>query len=266
MIYRSYNNGGNFFGMGLMLFFMFGGFKVLFLLLPLFISLFPVLIGGYFLVKVMGRIVNNKQLHQHVHTQSNERLHYVELMIHILVQAIKADGSVDQREIQQILSYFQQRLSFNPIQLKWVHDLIQHALRQHYDIHEICNEFNAQFKDDEKQICCELVFEVIAADNTITKEEQAFAETVCKLLKIDQAYFDHLKQKYFKFSSDKDYAVLGVSEQASATEIKQAYKTLCKKFHPDKVQHLGDEFKVFADEKIKEINLAYDNLSKKTAA
>jgi DnaJ like chaperone protein len=34
-------------------------------------------------------------------------------------------------------------------------------------------------------------------------------------------------------------------------------------YHPDKVGHLGEEFKRVAEEKMKEINMAYDFFKKK---
>ncbi|MCI8546900.1 MAG: J domain-containing protein [Clostridia bacterium] len=52
------------------------------------------------------------------------------------------------------------------------------------------------------------------------------------------------------------YEVLGVSETATNKEIKKAYKTLVKKYHPDVFK--GE--KSFAEEKIKQINEAYDTL------
>jgi DnaJ like chaperone protein len=33
-------------------------------------------------------------------------------------------------------------------------------------------------------------------------------------------------------------------------------------YHPDKVRHLGEEFRKVAEEKMKDINAAYDYLSK----
>lgn len=53
------------------------------------------------------------------------------------------------------------------------------------------------------------------------------------------------------------YDILGVSKDASTSEIKKAYKKLVKKYHPDVFQ--GD--KNTADEKIKELNEAYETLS-----
>lgn len=53
------------------------------------------------------------------------------------------------------------------------------------------------------------------------------------------------------------YDILGVSNTATSTEIKKAYKTLVKKYHPDVFE--GD--KSVADSKIKQLNEAYEILS-----
>ena len=59
------------------------------------------------------------------------------------------------------------------------------------------------------------------------------------------------------------YTILGVKKGAPDGEIKKAYRKLSMQYHPDKVGHLGDEFKGVAEEKMKEINMAYDFFKKK---
>lgn len=56
------------------------------------------------------------------------------------------------------------------------------------------------------------------------------------------------------------YAILEVDRNASAEEIKKAYRRLVSKYHPDKVAHLGDEFKEMAEKRFKEIQQAYQDL------
>ena len=57
------------------------------------------------------------------------------------------------------------------------------------------------------------------------------------------------------------YEVLGISENASEEEIKKAYKELVKKYHPDKYQ--DNPLAELAEEKLQEVNEAYDMLIKK---
>ena len=59
------------------------------------------------------------------------------------------------------------------------------------------------------------------------------------------------------------YRVLGVEPTASDDEIKHAYRELARKYHPDNYQNnpLAD----LAEEKMKEINEAYDQITKQRA-
>jgi uncharacterized membrane protein YkvA (DUF1232 family) len=61
-------------------------------------------------------------------------------------------------------------------------------------------------------------------------------------------------------SSRDPYSVLNVPKGASIEEIKKAHRELANKYHPDKVQHLGDEFRELAEKRFKEIEEAYRKL------
>ena len=56
------------------------------------------------------------------------------------------------------------------------------------------------------------------------------------------------------------YTVLGVNRGASQEEIKKAYLSLANQYHPDKVLHLGEEFRELAELRFKEIQGAYQEL------
>jgi uncharacterized membrane protein YkvA (DUF1232 family) len=56
------------------------------------------------------------------------------------------------------------------------------------------------------------------------------------------------------------YEVLELSPGASKKEVEQAYKKLVAQYHPDKVDHLGQEFQELAHEKMLEIQEAYEVL------
>jgi uncharacterized membrane protein YkvA (DUF1232 family) len=65
------------------------------------------------------------------------------------------------------------------------------------------------------------------------------------------------------FSKRDPYEVLGLTRGASIDEVKTAYRKLAAKYHPDKVNHLGDEFKQLAEKRFKEIQEAYQELVRK---
>ncbi len=59
------------------------------------------------------------------------------------------------------------------------------------------------------------------------------------------------------------YKVLGVDRDATSEQIRAAYLALVKKYHPDKYQ--DPALKELADERLKQINEAYDTLTRKSA-
>jgi len=63
------------------------------------------------------------------------------------------------------------------------------------------------------------------------------------------------EQKYGK--------VLGLKGEFSVADVRRAYRELITKYHPDKIDHLGDEFKDIAEARTREIIEAYDFFRKK---
>ncbi len=60
------------------------------------------------------------------------------------------------------------------------------------------------------------------------------------------------------------YSILGVSRDASDDAIKEAYRTLARKYHPDNYDD-DNPLKDLANEKMQQINAAYDAIQKERA-
>jgi molecular chaperone DnaJ len=56
------------------------------------------------------------------------------------------------------------------------------------------------------------------------------------------------------------YSILGVNQNDTDEVIKKAYRDLVKKYHPDK--YINSDLKDLADEKLKTVNKAYDDVVK----
>ncbi|MFZ0131169.1 MAG: DnaJ domain-containing protein [Desulfobacterales bacterium] len=65
-----------------------------------------------------------------------------------------------------------------------------------------------------------------------------------------------------RFDSDDPYTVLGVDRAASEENVRKAYRELVNKYHPDKVEYLGEEFKALAEKRFKQIQHAYQSIPK----
>ena len=81
----------------------------------------------------------------------------------------------------------------------------------------------------------------------------------------DRGPSDHEKESAFSQSIDDEgsspYDVLGLPRNATQEDIKKAYRNLVKQYHPDKVNHLGEEFRALAEKRFKEIQEAYQTLN-----
>jgi hypothetical protein len=85
----------------------------------------------------------------------------------------------------------------------------------------------------------------------------------------DEAYSHAKGRKQERHGRDyknleiKYQKILGVTNADSPITIKEKYRDLIAKYHPDKLQHLGEEFQVMAEQKTREIIEAYDFFRKR---
>ena len=72
------------------------------------------------------------------------------------------------------------------------------------------------------------------------------------------------RNTYNTYTMDKSkyYTILGVNKGASQDEIKRAYHKLAKEHHPDRFVNSSESEKKYHENKMKEINDAYENLTK----
>lgn len=59
------------------------------------------------------------------------------------------------------------------------------------------------------------------------------------------------------------YRLLGVKRGASEEEVRKAYRDLLARYHPDRLHHLGEEFRLMAARKTVALNRAYDEIMDK---
>ncbi len=51
-------------------------------------------------------------------------------------------------------------------------------------------------------------------------------------------------------------------KQRTPDQIKKAYRTMVKKYHPDKLQHMDEVYRNGAEEKFRKVQEAYEQIQK----
>ncbi len=213
---------------------------------------------------IFRKVRLNQKLGAYTYSQSHERSEFVDLLVRLLCLVAQADGKVDPRELVTIENLFRIHFRYSPLQMSWIKDLIQHALRSPSDLDTVCLEINQKFDYQSKLLLLQAVYQVVLADQVVDKSEDAIILKIVSCLTISESDARSVRAHFIKEdSTEKYFMILGLTPTASLEEVKKAYRELCKKYHPDRLQHLGSEFKTVSEDKIKEINNAYAILKKK---
>lgn len=229
------------------------------------------LIGGFWAFSYyIRRRVSTYEASQ---TESHNR--FVYLLINILVKIAQADGHFTRPELNAILNFFQYNLRYNQDQMYWVKQLTKEARDNTTDLRQLLEEFRTSFAYEPRLILLELIYQIIHTKQPPPENELRLAREAARLLEIsvydqrtiEAKYMYRQRQEAASVANleEQYYAVLGLEKGADFAEIKKAYRKLSMQYHPDKVGHLGEEFKNVAEEKMKEINVAYGYFEKKFA-
>ena len=105
-----------------------------------------------------------------------------------------------------------------------------------------------------------LSYQVALSGETLEKVTQDRISEVAKLLGVSYEEHDRIRKKYSLEMLATPYTILGLKNSASKEEIKQAYRQMVAKYHPDRVAHRGDDLAEDAHLKFLEIQSAYQEL------
>ena len=104
-----------------------------------------------------------------------------------------------------------------------------------------------------------LLFGLSSADNEIHRKEIETIQTIARYLNVNDNDFASIKAIFVK-STKSAYLILEIDSSVTNDEVKKAYRKMAKKYHPDKVAHLGEELQELAEEKFKSVNKAYKDI------
>ncbi len=183
---------------------------------------------------------------------------FVSNLVALLTAMAKADGQVSREEVSVIRRYFQNNLGYQGEELLLIKNLIKESLKTQLDIEQICYQFRLSANYPSRLVLLELLYQVAYADQVMHPGEQTLLTHIAELLGILGLDQRRIAAQYQIQDESRYYEILGVGKEADMKEIKKAYRRLVQQNHPDKVNHLGEEYVKIAHQQLTKINEAYD--------
>ncbi|MBQ9638129.1 MAG: TerB family tellurite resistance protein [Bacteroidales bacterium] len=191
----------------------------------------------------------------------------------VLISAVmRADGSVRQSELDYVKQFL--RKNYTDEQAKELLLLLRDLNKQDIDVSSISQQIKHNTAYDTRYHLFDFLFVLSTADGVFSASEDKMLRRIALGLGISmQDYISiHARHNPGSYQSagqapstsalNEAYNVLGLSPSATDDEVKRAYRRLAVKYHPDKVESLGEEVRHHAEEQFKKITAAYELIKK----
>lgn len=202
---------------------------------------------------------------------------FLETLFTLMGKLAKADGHISPDEIAHA-ELFMQKLAMTGAHRRHAIAWFKKGADQSFDIGPVYRRFMSvcgQTKDL-KQVLLVYLIVTARADGHLHPAEEAVLFEIASQLNYDKAGFQRLidmvlNQSHFGrppvdpgAALDDAYRALGITRDSTDQEIKRAYRKLMSQYHPDKLmgQGLPEDMIAVATEQAKEIQLAYDLITK----
>lgn len=173
---------------------------------------------------------------------------------------IKADGQVSQREMDYVRQYFVG--TYGKDKANAIFRTFNEINKKHeISAQRICTFLNQRTRYEVRLQLLHFLFGIAQADGSVSKPEVDKIREIAGYLRVALRDFESIMAMFIK-SADNSYKILEIEKSASNEEVKKAYRTMAKKYHPDRVNTENEAIKKGAEEKFKEVQLAYETIQK----
>jgi DnaJ like chaperone protein len=173
---------------------------------------------------------------------------------------IKADGNVNERELLFVREHFKRM--YGEERANNAFKLFKVFIKNNeISTPQICTQIRQNLTHASRLQLIHFLFGIANADGAVHEVEVNIIKTIAGYLYVNPHDFESIKAMFYN-SSDSAYRILEIEKTATNDEVKLAYRKMAKKYHPDKLQHLGAEHIKGAEEKFKQVSIAYEQIQK----
>ena len=174
---------------------------------------------------------------------------------------IKADGKQDQRELDFVRAQFVQM--YGKARANQAFNLFREISKQaNISNRQVCLQIRQMMDHASRLQLVHFLFGIAKSDHHVADSEVEAIALIASYLGINPKDFESIKAMFYN-SSDSAYKILELDSNATMSEIKKAYRKMAKKYHPDKVSHLGKEHQKGAEEKFRKGSRSLRTTSKR---
>jgi DnaJ like chaperone protein len=178
----------------------------------------------------------------------------------VLVAAVmKADGKVVKSELDYVKQFFVRQFGQESASQALL--MLKDIVKQEIPVRDVCIQIGKNMDYSSRLQLLHLLFNVSLADAKIHPLEIEIIEKISGAMGVASSDFISIKNMFIP-ETDSSYKILEIDPSSTNDEVKKAYRRMAMKYHPDKVSHLGDDFRKTADEKFKKVNEAYDKIKR----
>ena len=206
-------------------------------------------------------------INNHKQNKKTEKIasHFLRDIVTLMAMMSGADGHVSPEEVKIVKSFLTDMMGLEKDQLSEAIAIFNSAKSTPDSFDFYADSLFSRFRNDKDELLAilDLLFSVAIADGVLSAEEELLLLEVESIFGIEgeaYSYFKDQSNETGKSGEEYYFDVLGLSYNATQKEIKAEYRRLVMKFHPDRVEHLGEGFAKEAVIKMQEINEAYEYL------
>jgi len=180
-------------------------------------------------------------------------------LILLVATVMKADGKVVRSELDFVRDFF--RKQFGEETAGEALLMLRDLLKQDIPVADVCRQISRNMEYASRLQLLHMLYGISLSDRHADLRELNAIETIAGYLNISQKDRESLKNMFVP-SDDAYYKILEIEATATNEEVKKAYRKMARKFHPDMVSHLGEDFREVANEKFRKVNEAYEKIKK----
>ena len=184
---------------------------------------------------------------------------FLSVLLVLFAAIMKADGIQKKSELNYIKQFFVSQIGINDT--KKLMQIFKKILEQDIPLKEVCLQIKSRMDEPSRLQVVHILFGLSKSDGEIHPNEVNIIKDISGMLGISSLDYKSIEGMY-RENLESAFDVLGINKESTNVEIKRAYRKMANKYHPDKIAHLGSEFKEIAQDKFKSVSEAYARIKK----